>query len=142
MIATSRVAVAVRHRSVGPSLSAAEAHEQAMTLPLADAVSRLVDFLGASTVAAIAGVKETRAVAQWTASERQPQRAHVLRFALQLTLMISDVAGREMARAWFHGSNPHLDDAVPVALLRDKPLETVQVPLMAAVRSFAARNGG
>ncbi len=142
MIAISGVSVSSPDESVGARLSASEAHEQAMTLPLAEAVSLLVDFLGATTVAAIAGVKETRAVAQWAASEREPQRAHVLRFALQLTLMISDIGGREMARAWFHGSNPHLGDAVPVALLRDRPLETVQVPLMAAVRSFAARNDG
>jgi hypothetical protein len=126
--------------SAGESLSAIESHEQAMGLPLTAAVGQLVDFLGATTVAAIAGVKETRAVQQWISGEREPQRPHVLRFSLQLALMITDVTSRDMARAWFHGSNPHLDDQVPVTLLRDRPLDTVQVPLMAAVRSFAARN--
>lgn len=121
------------------SLTAAQAHEQAMALPLPTAVAQLVDFLGATTVAAIAGVKETRAVQQWISSEREPQRAHVLRFALQLALMITDVASSDMARAWFHGSNPHLEDQIPLALLRDRPLESVQVTLMAAVRAFAAR---
>jgi hypothetical protein len=112
-----------------------------MALPLAEAVAQLVDLLGATTVAGIAGVRETRAVQQWAAGEREPQRPHVLRFALQLALMISSLASRDMARAWFHGSNPHLDDEVPMVLLRDRPLESIQVPLMAAVRSFAARNG-
>jgi hypothetical protein len=122
-------------------LSAADAHHEAMALPLAEAVQQLVDLLGATTVAGIAGVRETRAVQQWITGEREPQRPHVLRFALQLALMISSLASRDMARAWFHGSNPHLDDEVPIVLLRDRSLESIQVPLMAAVRSFAARNG-
>jgi hypothetical protein len=122
-------------------LSAGDAHHEAMALPLATAVARLVDLLGATSVASIAGVRETRAVQQWMAGEREPQRPHVLRFALQLALMISSLASRDMARAWFHGSNPHLDDEVPIVLLRDRALESIQVPLMAAVRSFAARNG-
>jgi hypothetical protein len=123
------------------SLTATEAHEQAMGLPLGAVVAQLVDLLGATTVASVAGVKETRAVQQWMTAEREPQRPHVLRFAMQLALMICDVARRDMARAWFHGSNPQLDDEVPIVLLRDHPLDSVQVPLMAAARSFAARNG-
>ena len=123
------------------SLSAGDAHNEAMALPLTEVVQQLVDMLGATSVATIGGVRETRAVQQWIASEREPQRPHVLRFALQLALMIASLASRDMARAWFHGSNPHLDDQVPIALLRDRPLESIQVPLMAAVRSFAARNG-
>jgi hypothetical protein len=125
---------------LGRTLTAGEAHNEAMALPLAAVVAQLVDLLGATTVATIGGVRETRAVQQWIASEREPQRSHVLRFALQLALMISSLANREMAGAWFHGSNPHLDDEVPIVLLRDRPLETIQVPLMAAVRSFAARS--
>ncbi|MFZ0683699.1 MAG: hypothetical protein WAM84_12565, partial [Candidatus Cybelea sp.] len=93
----------------------------------------------ATTVAEIAGVKETRAVQQWASGEREPQRSHVLRFALQLAMMISTVTSRHMAGAWFHGANPHLDDQTPILLLRDQPLESVQVRLMAAVRSFASR---
>lgn len=123
-------------------LTAGDAHNEAMGLPLVMVVQRLVDLLGATSVAAIGGVRETRAVQQWMASEREPQRAHVLRFALQLALMISSLASRDMARAWFHGSNPHLDDEVPIVLLRDRPLESVQVQLMAAARSFASRPGG
>ena len=59
------------------------AHSHAMELPIADVVSELIDLLGATTVAVIGGVRETRAVQQWT-NGREPQRQHVLRFALQL----------------------------------------------------------
>src|ERR1700735_3929580 len=88
------------------------AHSHAMELPIADVVSELIDLLGATTVAVIGGVREKRAVQQWT-NGREPQRQHVLRFALQLATMVAGATGREMARAWFHGSNPHLDDKVP-----------------------------
>jgi len=118
---------------------AQEAHNEAMTMPMDRIVARLADLLGAPTVAAIGGVKETRAVAQWSDGEREPQRAHVLRFALQLALMICDRASRDLARAWFHGSNPHLDDRVPIVMLRDEELEKIQTPLMLAARAFAAR---
>jgi hypothetical protein len=121
-------------------LTAGEAHNEAMSLPISTVVESLVGLLGATTVAEIAGVKETRAVHQWQSGEREPQRAHVLRFALQLAMMISTVSTRHRAGAWFHGANPHLDDQIPIVLLRDQPLELIQVRLMAAVRSFASRD--
>ena len=107
-----------------------EAHNDAMGLPMEDVIRRLVDLLGATTVAAIGNVKETRAVTQWLSGEREPQRPHALRFALQLALMISNHTTRDIARAWFHGSNPHLEDRSPLALLRDDPLEEAQAPLI------------
>ncbi|MBV8531845.1 MAG: DUF2384 domain-containing protein [Candidatus Eremiobacteraeota bacterium] len=110
-----------------------------MGLATSEVVIQLVDLLGATAVAAIGGVRETRAVQQWATGLREPQRPHVLRFALQIALMICTMRSRELARAWFHGANPALGDRVPLGLLRDQPLESVQVPIMAAARTFAAR---
>jgi len=121
------------------SLSAADAHNQAMALPTTAVIQQLIEILGATTVATIGGVGETRAVQQWASGEREPQRPHVLRFALQLALMISSLSSCDLTRAWFHGSNPHLNDEAPMFVLRDQPLEVVQVPVMAAVRAFTAR---
>lgn len=110
-----------------------------MSLPMSEVVSELIVLLGATTVAVIGGVTETRAVQQWTMG-REPQRGHVLRFALQIARMIADVDGdHETVRAWFAGSNPRLDDAIPALLLRSEPLEKVQVQLVKAARAFAAR---
>ena len=120
-------------------MSDVESHNNAMSLSISEVTTELVASLGATTVAVIGGVKETRAVQQWTSGLREPQRPQVLRFALQLVRMISGFSDREMARAWFHGSNPALDDAVPMVLLRQEPLETIQGRLVAAARSFAAR---
>lgn len=114
------------------------AHEHAMEIPIEEVVRELVDLLGATTVAVIGGVKETRAVTQWLTG-RAPQRPHVLRFALQLGSMIASQANNEVARAWFHGSNPQLGDAIPMILLREGELRDVQAPLLTAARSFAAR---
>jgi hypothetical protein len=104
-------------------------------------IRHLVDLLGATTVAAIGNVKETRAVTQWLSGEREPQRPHALRFALQLALMISNHTTRDVARAWFYGSNPHLEDRSPLAVLRDDTLEEAQAPLIRALRTFSGRTG-
>lgn len=110
-----------------------------MSLPIGEVVSELVRILGATTVAVIGGVTETRAVQQWTAG-REPHHQHVLRFALQIAMMLSNQDGdHEAVRAWFQGSNPRLDDAIPALLLRSEPLEKVQGPLMKAARAFASR---
>ncbi|HZT11618.1 MAG TPA: hypothetical protein VFA29_02375 [Candidatus Baltobacteraceae bacterium] len=115
-----------------------ESFQHAMSLPIAQVVRELTDLLGATSVAAIGGVSETRAVAQWTRG-REPQRAHVLRFALQVAGMIVTYADREVARAWFNGSNPALEDRSPLALLQEAPLNEIQAPILEAARSFAQR---
>lgn len=115
-----------------------EAHDHAMSVPIKQAVKELVDLLGATLVAVIGGVQETRAVAGWM-EDREPQRPQVLRFALQLARMISEIADPAIARAWFQGSNPHLRDRSPIMLLRQMPLEEAQPLLMGAARAFAAR---
>lgn len=115
-----------------------DAHDHAMAIPIAQAVAELVDLLGATTVAVIGGVTETRAVQQWMV-DREPQRPHVLRFALQVASMIATVSDREIARAWFHGSNPRLNDEMPMLLLRDRPLAEIQGSILAAARAFSKR---
>jgi hypothetical protein len=117
---------------------AGNAHDHAMSLAMRDVVAELIAMLGATTVAVIGGVGETRAVQQWTTG-REPQRPHVLRFALQIALMVASEGDGDVARAWFHGSNPRLDDQVPIFMLRDKPLAEIQGPLLAAARAFAKR---
>ncbi len=119
-------------------LSAGDAHSQAMSSPIAEIVRRLLELLDATTIAVIAGVQETRAVHGWL-SGREPQRPQVLRFALQLATMIATSADAEFCKAWFHGSNPNLNDRVPMIMLRDLPLSEVQGVLLAAALLFAAR---
>jgi len=119
-------------------LSAAQAHERAMSIPIEEVVKELTELLGSKTVAMIGGVGETRAVAQWT-SGRLPQRPNVLRFTLQVATMILSARDPDVVRAWFHGSNPHLRDRVPAVLLRNESLVEIQAEIMAAARIFASR---
>lgn len=114
------------------------AHETAMRLDMQEVVRHLVQILGATDVALIAGVQETRAVQQWM-STREPQRGNVLRFTLQLALTIAHRTDARTAHAWFFGSNPALDGSAPAYLLKDRPLNEVQKPLLDAARHFASR---
>ena len=114
--------------------SAPQAHERAMSLSIEAVVRELVELLGATTVATIGGVGETRAVSQWTTG-RAPQRPNVLRFALQLAWMIATTKDPDIV----HGSNPHLGDGVPMLMLRDGSLAEIQGEMMAAARAFASR---
>jgi hypothetical protein len=117
-----------------------EAHDHAMSIPISQVVSELADLLGATTVAVIGGVQETRAVHQWTTG-REPQRPNVLRFALQLATMVSTLANREIAKAWFHGSNPRLNDQIPMLLLRDPEISaSMRAELLDAARAFGTRS--
>jgi len=119
-------------------LNAGDAHTQAMSLPIGEIVSRLLELLDATTIAVLAGVQETRAVHSWLGG-REPQRPQVLRFALQLASMIAVAADAEYCKAWFHGSNPHLGDRVPMLMLRDLRLTDIQPDLLRAARLFADR---
>ena len=114
-------------------------HEQAMSLGIKDVVARLIDILGLSLVAKLTGVSETRAVQQWT-NGREPQQPQLLRFALQLALIVTAAGDGTVARAWFQGSNPHLDDRSPAEMMRTMKLTEIQAPLAAAARAFAARS--
>jgi hypothetical protein len=130
--------MSMRDPQFPPVLADVDAHAHAMSVGIGTVVAELVGFLGLTTVAVIGGVGETRAVQQWIAG-REPQRPNVLRFALQLAMMIATEEDKSVARSWFQGSNPQLGDRIPLMMLRNDPLEDVQGPLMAAARSFASR---
>ena len=121
-------------------LSASEAHLQAMSLPIAEVVRLLEGLLDATTIAVIGGVNETRIVHSWLRGHA-PNRPQVLRFTLQLATMMVSAHDKEICSAWFHGSNPHLDDCVPMIMLRKLPLAEIQHDLIAAARLFASRDG-
>lgn len=116
------------------------AHAHAVRVPVPALVGELRDLLGARLVAYVAGVKETRAVHEWAdeAVVRSPSDAVVrrLRVALQVALLIAEVDGPEVARAWFQGLNPQLDDRSPARLLREGDLDEVGPAVIAASRAF------
>lgn len=106
--------------------------------PLPRAVSRLRDLLGAKMVAYLGGVKETRAVTQWATGVRAPSASgeRRIRDALQIAELIVELEDPGVARAWFQGMNPHLDDVAPARFMRESPSEQGGPIVLAAARSF------
>lgn len=116
------------------------AHEHVMRLGGAELVSELRELLGAKLVAYIAGVGELRAVRQWAAGERDPRPPvpQRLRVALQALRMVAARDDAAVARAWFIGLNPLLEDLSPARLLREADLDEAGPQVLAAARAFVA----
>lgn len=114
------------------------AHARAVRAGLPEVVDALRSILGARLCAYIGSVKETRAVNEWAQGVRVPNSEvqRRLRLALQVAQTITDADGVEVARAWFQGLNPQLDDRSPARLLREADLDEVGPAIVAAERAF------
>ena len=124
-------------RAARPEL---QAHDQAARLEFPVLVKELTELLGSKLVAYIAGVKEVRAVREWGTGERAarspiPER---LRVAYQVGWLIAHHDSASVARAWFQGLNPQLDDRSAARLLRDGELEEVGPLILSAARAFVS----
>ena len=106
-------------------------------LEIRDVVRELVAILGSRRVVALlAGVSSVREVSAWM-DEQEPQsppaeRAAILRSALQAARLIEDVESRDVASAWFVGTNPNFDFDSPARILRDRGAQGRTLVLRAA----------
>ncbi len=116
------------------------AHRESVTLDTAELVTRLRDILGATLVAYLGDVKETRAVAEWAAGVRAPSTATVtrLRTAYHAAALLREKDSAGVVQAWFQGLNPQLDDISPARALREHDLADTGPAVIAAARAFAA----
>jgi hypothetical protein len=124
-------------RAARPDL---EAYEHAARVDFPVLVKELGELLGPQLVAYIAGVRETRAVRQWSTGQREA-RAPVrerLRLALQVAWLIARHDNASVARAWFQGLNPQLDDRSAARLLREGTLDEVGPQILSAARAFVS----
>jgi hypothetical protein len=114
------------------------AHARAVRAGLPEVADALRSILGARLCAYIGSVKETRAVSEWAQGSRMPSSdvQRRLRLALQVAQTIADTDGVEVARAWFQGLNPQLDDRSPARLLREADLDEIGPEIVAAERTF------
>lgn len=114
------------------------AHARAVRAGLPEVADALRSILGARLCAYIGSVKETRAVNEWAQGSRMPSSdvQRRLRLALQVAQTIADTDGVEVARAWFQGLNPQLDDRSPARLLREADLDEIGPEIVAAERAF------
>jgi len=111
-----------------------EAHRRTVTLSTADIARFLQDTLGSALTAHIAGVKDPKMVVKWAAGTTTPgaEREKRLRATYQVFQLILEAEDEYVARAWFIGMNPQLDDEAPADCLRESRFRDV----MAAARAF------
>jgi hypothetical protein len=114
------------------------AHIRAVRSSFAEVVTALRDVLGLKLCAYLGSVKETRAVNEWAEGVREPSETvqRRLRLAFQVAQAIAEVDGPEVARAWFQGLNPQLNDRSPARLLREGDLDEVGPEVIGAERAF------
>lgn len=115
--------------------SGAAAHEQTVRQPIADVACYLQEVLGQSLTAAIADVKNRKAVGQWARGARAPHAPaeQRLRAAFQIVLELVRVEDPPTIRTWFLSMNPLLEDDLPVRVLARDPAAVLK-----AARLFAA----
>lgn len=116
-------------------------YDEAMRKPFSAIAAELREILGATLVAYIGHVQETRAVREWAEGRRDPGSAATerrLRLAYGIARCIAETDGRETAQAWFQGLNPLLDDVSPARLLREGDLDVVGPRVITAERRFLA----
>jgi len=115
------------------------AHREALRLPAAAVVAKLVEIVGRKLTAYIGGVKDARAVDRWIAGgeiygDAEPR----LRFAFQVVRTLSEHDSASVVQAWLTGVNPELGDRIPLRLLRESDIDAVAPAILSAARAFLA----
>ena len=111
-----------------------EAHRRTVTLEVSGIAAFLHDTLGSKLTAYIAGVADPKMVTRWAGGKSKPgaERERRLRAAYQVFQLLLEAEDEYVARAWFIGMNPQLDDETPSDCLRTGQTKDV----MAAARAF------
>ena len=113
---------------------ASAAHRQTTRLSIADISGTLQDVFGQKLTAHLAGLTDTKAIGEYARGERAPRHEveERLRLAFQVFQVIVDADSDHVARAWFIGLNPQLNDDTPADAIREGRLKDV----LAAARAF------
>lgn len=110
------------------------AHRSAVTQSTQDIARFLVNNLGASLTAHIAGV-DRRTISRWAeGSAARADGEKNLRAAFQVFQLIQTTDAPHTVRAWFMGMNPQLEDTSPAEALA----EGLHREVMAAARAFVS----
>lgn len=116
-----------------------QAHREATTNAFPEVARQLVNILGKKLTAYIGGVKDVRAVDRWIEGSAPYKDADGrLRFAFQVAKTLREHDRKRVVQAGFTGLNPELDDRVPIRLIREDNLDTVEPDVLCAARSFLA----
>ncbi len=112
------------------------AHQRATKLGLRETVRRLNTSLGATLVAALAGVKDTKLPHKWVKEGGPQPRAEAIRrltFAYTQWQLVDAAEGEHVARVWFIGANPWLGHDTPIDAIREDRYKEVATAARALV---------
>jgi hypothetical protein len=106
-----------------------DAHNKTIKLGIRDVVARLNSHLGATAVAALSDVRDSKLPYRWVNTDGpEPSAKSIerLQLAHRLWMVLADAEGDHVARSWFLGSNPMLGETSPVLALRAGNFEEVR----------------
>lgn len=104
------------------SRAAVASHAASTRLGIHEIVRQLCGHLGPSLVATLANVNDPKLPHKWARADGPEPRAESFRRLLgahRVWVMLSAAENDHVARAWFIGANPRLDERAPVMALRD-----------------------
>lgn len=115
----------------------AQAHRQSTRTPLSEMAAQLNAGLGTTLVALLGNSNDRKQAIRWAegASPRVPTEQR-LRAAYEAWVLLAANESEAIARAWFIGTNPLLDDRSPVEVLRETENNTGRV--LGAAAQFVA----
>ena len=110
-----------------------DAHAHAVELGISDIAAALQTQLGQALLGVIVN-KTERTLTRWTKAAVRPPHAseQLLRDTFQVFELLTSAESADVARAWFMGMNPQLDDESPAEALSTGRARDV----MAAARAF------
>lgn len=119
-------------------LNGASIHARAVRLDPPVLVRELLDHLGPTVVAALAGVRDRKQPYKWaTDGGAMPRDESLTRMqvAYRAWWTIAEVNGEKIARSWFIGANPRFGERPPYMAIREDQFTDV----LAAAEEFVDR---
>lgn len=96
------------------------AHRRAIEMTFADVARFLADVFGNNLTAYMAKVSSPDTVKSWAGGQEPRHQSEArLRNAMQIFQLIREEESDHVARAWFIGLNPQLDNRSPAEAIRE-----------------------
>ncbi|ASK65608.1 hypothetical protein CFK39_06900 [Brachybacterium avium] len=117
-----------------PVSAVADVFASTMRMDIHEVVRRMNSHLGATLVAALAGSRDSKLPYRWAKDTTPNAQAEArLRMAHRVWSLIADAESDHVARSWFIGANPLLEELSPVLALREDKLRQVSLAAQAFV---------
>ena len=114
--------------------SVIEVYETALRMDISLLVRSLNAELGAPTVAALAGSRDSKLPYKWAKGTKPNTPAETrLRVAHRVWNLIATNESPDIARAWFQGASPLLDETPPIQAISEDRLREVNLAAQAFV---------